>query len=256
MIELINIKKSFNGLEVLKGLNCVIESGKATVILGRSGCGKSVLLKLILRLISLDDGKIIIDNVDTSTFTESEMQPIRKKIGILFQGSALFDSLTVEENVAYPLLEHERIPQEEIRRRVKEVLSFVELDGTQKMMPAELSGGMKKRVALARAIINKPKYIFFDEPTTGLDPITARRIDELIIRTTKEFGTTTVVVTHDLVSAFTVGDKFAFMHDGRIIFDGKPDEILRSDKPEIQAFIRESQWKRDSLQEKSAAAGL
>ncbi|MGB9562007.1 MAG: ABC transporter ATP-binding protein, partial [bacterium] len=225
-------------------------------ILGRSGCGKSVLLKLILRLIVPDEGRIIIDGVDTTGFTDFEMNKIRKRIGILFQGSALFDSFTVEENVAYPLIEHSKIMADEIRRRVAEVLSFVELDGTEKLMPSELSGGMKKRVALARAIITNPDYIFFDEPTTGLDPITARKIDELIVRTSKEFGTTIVVVTHDLVSAFAVGSRFAFIHDGKITFSGSRDELLKSDRVEVQEFLRQSEWKRNSLQEGVVEAGL
>lgn len=256
MIELVSLKKSFDSKEVLKGLTYTIESGKITVVLGRSGCGKSVLLKLILRLLLPDGGRIFIDGVDTTDFSELEMNPIRRSIGILFQSSALFDSMTVEENVAYPLIEHEKLAVSQIRARVKEVLSFVELDGTQKMMPGELSGGMKKRVALARAIITNPRYIFFDEPTTGLDPITARKIDELIRRTTKEFGTTTVVVTHDLVSAFAVGERFAFMHDGKIIFDGSSDELVRCHQDEIKTFLRESEWKRNSLQEDEKAVGL
>ena len=214
MIEIRGLKKTFNSHPVLKGVDITFPTGKTTVVMGRSGCGKSVLLKTILRLFPLDGGRIIIDNTDTTSYDEKDMASVRKRIGMLFQGSALFDSYNVEENVAYPLLENSKLPTTAISERVQEVLNFVGLRGEEKKYPAELSGGMKKRVALARAIVAQPDYIFFDEPTTGLDPITAQRINELIIKTRKELGTTIVIVTHDLVSAFMVSEIFAFIHQG------------------------------------------
>ena len=240
MIELFDIKKSFGAQKVLQGISLTIPKGKTTVVLGRSGCGKSVLLKVILRLLSLDEGKIVIGGVDTSNFSESEMMPIRRKIGMLFQGAALFDSMTVWQNVAFPLVEHSKLSIEEINRRVISLLEFVELPGVEDKLPGALSGGMKKRVALARALVAQPEYIFYDEPTTGLDPITASKINLLIRKTQKEYGTTSVVVTHDMVSAFTVGDFFAFMHDGKIAFKGTSREVLTSDVAELQDFIADA----------------
>lgn len=240
MIELANLKKAFDGQEVLKGVNLVIERGKTTVILGRSGCGKSVLLKLILRLIEPDDGRIFIDGVDTTEFTDSELAPIRRKIGMLFQGSALFDSMTVWENIAYPLIERTNLPLEEINSRIRELLEFVELPESADKLPGDLSGGMKKRVALARALVGKPDFIFYDEPTTGLDPTTASKINLLIRRTQERYNTTSVVVTHDLVSAFLVGDEFVFLNDGIIAFKGKLQDLLSSNVPALREFLKDA----------------
>ncbi len=248
MIELFNIKKSFGIQEVLKGITLSIPKGKTTVVLGRSGCGKSVLLKVILRLLPLDEGQIIIGGVDTSNFSDSEMMPIRRKIGMLFQSSALFDSMTVWQNVAYPLLENTKLSFDEIDKRVMALLDFVELPEAAEKLPGALSGGMKKRVALARALIAQPEYIFYDEPTTGLDPITASKINLLIKRTQNEYGTTSVVVTHDMVSALTVGDFFAFIHDGKIAFTGNRNEVLKSSAKEMQDFIADAE-PREILQE-------
>jgi len=248
MIELYNICKSFDEQEVLQGLNLVIPQGKTTVVLGRSGCGKSVLLKVILRLMHFDDGRIIIGGIDTTQFSEQEMMPIRKKVGMLFQGSALFDSLTVWDNVAYPLREHTKLPYDEINLRVMELLEFVELPDAANKLPGALSGGMKKRVALARALVAEPDYIFYDEPTTGLDPITAGKINLLIKRTKEAFGTTSVVVTHDMISAFIVGDYFAFMHEGKIAFDGGLNELIKSENIALQEFLQEAAPK-DILQQ-------
>lgn len=240
MIELVGVKKSFDGQEVLRGVDLVFERGKTTVVLGRSGCGKSVLLKVILRLLPLDGGRVIFDGVDTSDYSEREMMPIRRRVGMLFQGAALFDSMTVWENVAYPLLEHTNLPLEEIDRKVMELLEFVELPDAAEKLPGELSGGMKKRVALARALVSNPDFIFYDEPTTGLDPITASKINALIRRTQKLYGATSVVVTHDIVSALTVGDRFAFIHEGKIAFCGDRRELLETDVPELLEFLREA----------------
>ena len=176
MIRLADLCKEFDSKKVLDNLTVEFETGKTTVVLGRSGCGKSVMLKLILRLLPFDSGSIYIDEIDTSDFSEHRMMKIRKGMGMLFQGSALFDSMNVYENVAYTLREHTQMAEAEIASRVKEKLSFVDMVGTELLMPSELSGGMQKRIALARALANNPNYIFFDEPTTGLDPITAQTI--------------------------------------------------------------------------------
>ena len=220
MIELYDVKKSFGDQVVLRDVNLIIPKGKTTVIIGQSGCGKSVLLRVILRLTSLDDGRIIINGEDTSGYSEDEMMPIRRKIGMLFQSSALFDSMTVWENVAYPLLEHTDISLDEIDKRVLDLLDFVDMRDAVDKLPGALSGGMKKRVALARALVANPNFIFYDEPTTGLDPITASKINHLIKNTQERYGATSVVVTHDMVSALTVGDYFAFLDNGVIQFVG------------------------------------
>ncbi|MFP4458304.1 MAG: ABC transporter ATP-binding protein [Candidatus Zixiibacteriota bacterium] len=246
MLKLENISKSFDGTSVLKGIDLEIADGETIIILGRSGSGKSVTLKLILRLLLPDEGRIFVDGEDTTEYSESQMMRIRKKIGMLFQGSALFDSMSVWENLAFPLREHTKLTLHEMDERIEELLYYVDMSGTENKSPAELSGGMKKRIALARAMIMKPKYIFYDEPTTGLDPITAMTINDLIVKTSKEHGITSVVVTHDMVSAFYVGDRFSFLHDGDIIFNGSAEEIRKSDKPAIQKFLKEAKWKKKS----------
>jgi phospholipid/cholesterol/gamma-HCH transport system ATP-binding protein len=243
MIELRNVKKSFAGNTVLDGIDLEIRKGETILILGKSGSGKSVTLKLILSLLQIDSGSIKIDGIETTELSEKEMMPFRKRIGMLFQGAALFDSMTVWENLAYPLREHTKVTLREIDDRICELLSFVNLSGTENKTPGELSGGMKKRIALARAMIMKPDYIFYDEPTTGLDPITASKINELIVRTQEEYGITQVVVTHDMVSAFYVGDRFSFLHDGKIIFIGTPEEIRSCDNKHISEFLKDAQWK-------------
>ncbi len=240
MIELYDVKKSFGDQIVLKNVNLIIPKGKTTVIIGQSGCGKSVLLRVILRLTSLDDGRIIINGKDTSDYSEDEMMPIRRKIGMLFQSSALFDSMTVWENVAYPLLEHTDISLDEIDKRVLDLLNFVGIKDAVDKLPGALSGGMKKRVALARALVANPDFIFYDEPTTGLDPITASKINRLIRSTQERYGATSVVVTHDMVSALTVGDYFAFLDNGVIQFVGSQDEFLRNDVKRLREFLKEA----------------
>ena len=240
MIELYDVKKSFGDQIVLRDVNLIIPKGKTTVIIGQSGCGKSVLLRVILRLTSLDDGRIIINGKDTSGYSEDEMMPIRRKIGMLFQSSALFDSMTVWENVAYPLLEHTDISLDEIDKRVLDLLDFVDMRDAVDKLPGALSGGMKKRVALARALVANPDFIFYDEPTTGLDPITASRINRLIRSTQERYGATSVVVTHDMVSALTVGDYFAFLDNGVIQFVGSQDEFLRNDVARLREFLKEA----------------
>lgn len=236
MIRIKNLSKSFGDKEVLIDLTLEFESGKTTVVLGRSGTGKSVLLKLILRLMPIDSGRIYVDDIDTTDFSEHAMMNVRKKMGMLFQGSALFDSMDVFENVAYTLREHSHMTESEIRQRVEEKLRFVEMSGTEDLLPSELSGGMQKRIALARAMANDPDYIFFDEPTTGLDPITAQTINELIKRVQIQTGTTVIVVTHDLESASFVGQKLVLLKDGEVHFEGAPVEFFNSDNEFVKLF--------------------
>jgi phospholipid/cholesterol/gamma-HCH transport system ATP-binding protein len=236
MINIVRLSKNFGDKVVLNDFSVDFESGRTTVVLGRSGTGKSVLLKLILRLMHPDGGRIIVDNIDTTDFSEQEMMDVRRRMGMLFQGAALFDSMTVYENVAYTLREHTAMSEPEIRSRVAEKLSFVEMSGTEDLLPAELSGGMQKRIALARAMANNPDYIFFDEPTTGLDPITAQTINELIKRVEVETGTTIIVVTHDLESAYFVGHKLVLIRDGEVCFEGGSEEFQNSDLEFVRMF--------------------
>ncbi len=237
MILLKGIQKSFGEAEVLKGVDIQIAEGETMVILGKSGSGKSVLLKLILRLMSADAGTIIIDDQDTTNFTEEQMIPVRMKMGMLFQSAALFDSINVKENIAYMLREHTNMSEKDIDFRVEEVLSFVQLSGVQFKMPSDLSGGMKKRVALARALAFKPRYLLYDEPTTGLDPLTSKAINELIRSTQESHDVTSIVVTHDLISAFYVGDRFALIRDGVTSFSGTPEEFKASTDPFIVEYL-------------------
>ncbi len=241
MIEIIDLHKSFNGHPVLRGVNLQIHKGEAHVIIGRSGCGKSVLLKHIIGLLRPDKGDVVVDGLALSRLKRREMYRVRRKIGMLFQNSALFDSMTVEENIALGVREHRMFPEAEIRDRVAELLEMVGLPGIQHMYPAELSGGMRKRVALARALMMQPEYVLYDEPTTGLDPIMADSINELMIRINEAMGVTSVVVTHDMASAYKVGDKMSMLEEGKVIFTGTPEEIQAGDNPIIQQFIRGSQ---------------
>lgn len=237
MIELVDIHKSFGNKQVLKGLTLSVIRGETLVVLGRSGCGKSVLLKLILGLMRQDSGKIIIDGEDISQISEEEMTKLRKKFGMLFQGGALFDSLTVAENVAYPLKEHTQMTRAEIKEKVAEKLALMEMERTEGLMPSDLSGGMRKRVALARAIALEPEYILYDEPTTGLDPITAERINRLIRRMQIKFGVTSVVVTHEIYNAYMVADRLAMIHEGKILTSGTVEEIKKTEVPFVKEFI-------------------
>lgn len=238
MIELIDIHKTFDEKQVLRGVSLELRDGETLVVLGRSGCGKSVTLKIILRLMRPDSGRVIIDGADTTRYSEDRMMPVRKRMGMLFQGSALFDSLTVRENVAYALREHTQMGEAEVEAKVAECLEFVEMNGTQHLMPSELSGGMKKRVALARAIALGPAYMFYDEPTTGLDPLTSKKINQLIRRLKEERGVSSIVVTHEIANAFQVADRFVVMKDGLILASGTAEEIRRSDIKFVQDFIK------------------
>jgi len=223
---------------VLKGVSLSLNDGETIVILGRSGCGKSVLLKIILRLLKQDQGSIMIDGSDTTRYREEQMMPLRKKIGMLFQGAALFDSMNVKENVAYPLREHLKLSEDEISQKVAQALSFVELAGSERLMPSELSGGMKKRVALARAIVLEPRYMFYDEPTTGLDPLTSRKINQLIRKLQAERNVSSIVVTHEIANAFQVADRFVVIKDGEILMAGSAAEIKGSKLKFVQDFIK------------------
>lgn len=237
IIEFRDVWKSFNNHQVLKGLSLSIYRGETLVILGRSGCGKSVTLKILLGLIQPDSGSVIVDGIDIAALPERELFPIRRRMGMLFQGSALFDSLTIGENVAFALKEHTTMSQEEIDEIVAKNLLFVDMAGTENLMPAELSGGMKKRVALARAMAYQPEILLYDEPTTGLDPITATTINALIRKTQAEYGVTSIVVTHELASGFSVADRVAVMDGGRILEIGTVEEIKKSSNEFIQTFI-------------------
>ena len=237
MIEIMDLHKSFGARRVLRGINLKVETGGTMVIIGRSGCGKSVLLKHIIGILKPNAGKILIDGVNVFDVGEKEMNHFRMQIGMLFQGSALFDSLSVRENVGFSLYEHTALDADEIERRIKDKLRLVGLGGIEDLMPAELSGGMKKRVGLARAICTEPKIVLYDEPTTGLDPIMADAINELIIRMRERLRITSIVVTHDMKSAYKVGTRIAMLYNGSIVGVGTPDEIRTSQDPVIQQFI-------------------
>ena len=237
MIEIINLSKSFTNSKVLDSLNLIINSGEVIVIIGRSGCGKSVLLKHIIGLIKPDMGQVIVDENDITRLEEYEMDNIRLSFGMLFQGAALFDSMTVGENVGFTLREHTSMPEKEIQKKVANSLELVGLKGIEKLMPSELSGGMKKRVGLARAICNSPKIILYDEPTTGLDPIMADAINDLIIDLNNKLNVTSIVVTHDMVSAYKIADRIAMLYKGKIVAVGTPSEIKNTKDPIVKQFI-------------------
>ena len=237
MIQIKGLRKSFGANEVLQGVDLEVKTGEALVIMGRSGCGKSVLLKMIIGILKPDEGTIVIDGVDIFSLTPRELDQFRLKLGMLFQGAALFDSLTVRENVGFSLYEHTTLLRETIEEKVKEKLGLVGLNGIEDSMPASLSGGMKKRVGLARDIANDPKIILYDEPTTGLDPIMADGINDLIVQMHKTLRVTSVTVTHDLKSAYKIADRMAMLYEGKIIGMGTPKDIENSDNPIIRQFI-------------------
>jgi len=238
LIRCQGLHKSFNGLKVLTGLDLEVVHGETLVIIGESGCGKSVLLKHLIGLLRPDAGHVYFAGTDITQLDERALAPIRTHFGMLFQGSALFDSLSVGENVAFAVREHRRLPEAEVRRIVAEKLAVVGLTGIEEKMPAELSGGMQKRVALARAIALDPEVILYDEPTTGLDPLHADDINDLILHTQQRVQATTIIVTHDIVSACRVADRIVMLHDGHTIAGGTPEELLDSTVPEVHEFIR------------------
>ncbi|MBU1163441.1 MAG: ABC transporter ATP-binding protein [Proteobacteria bacterium] len=239
MIEIIKISKSFNGQKVLDDLDLNIDPGKITVIIGQSGGGKSVLLKHIIGLIRPDSGQIVIDGIDITNLNDKKLNEVRKKFGMLFQDAALFDSMTVGENVAFPLNEHKRLSRKEINKIVDDKLNLVGLENVTHKMPSELSGGMRKRAGLARAIALDPKIVLFDEPTTGLDPIMRESIDKLIVATQERTKATFVVISHDIESTFTIAHKVAMLYQGKIVAVGTPDEIRSSNNSFVRRFIKD-----------------
>jgi len=237
MIEVRNLKKSFGNHPILDGVNFQIEKGESVVIIGRSGGGKSVLLKHLVALLKPDSGQVLIAGEDIVPMNERQLLRVRQKFGMLFQGAALFDSMTVAENVGFALNRQCKTPEPEVRKRVAEVLEMVDLPGTEDKKPSELSGGMRKRVGLARAIIYKPEIVLYDEPTTGLDPIVSDSIDHLILRVRDRLDVTSVVVTHDMRSARRVGQRIMMLHDRKMYVTGTPDEIFNSKDPIVRQFI-------------------
>src|SRR5215204_4534669 len=237
LIELRDLHKRFGRLVVLNGVSLNIEEGQSLVVIGASGTGKSVMLKHIVGLLKPDRGEVWVDGQRIDDYSEREMDAIRQQFGFLFQMGALFDSLNVEENVAFPLVEHTRKGAVEIATLVSQKLAMVGLDGTQKKMPGELSGGQRKRVALARAVALGPRVILYDEPTTGLDPIRSDVINELIIKLKRELNVTSIVVTHDMQSAFKVADRIVMLHEGKLIIDGPPSMIQKSEVPVVRRFV-------------------
>ena len=237
MIRIVNLKKTFGSQEVLKGVNLTIQTGSINVILGRSGAGKSVLIKHIIGLLKPDSGEIYIDDVEITKLSDREMDAVRERFSMLFQEGALFDSITVWENVAFPLKERLNLSRSETEKRVAKVIKEVELTGMEHKIPAELSGGMKKRVALARALVTDPKIVLFDEPTAGLDPITENSIRDLIMRIHKNQKNTYVMISHNIDFTMNIADKIALLFDGKIIAEGTPDELFSSDNAVIARYM-------------------
>jgi len=237
MIEVRHLQKRFGEQVVLNDLSFRIENGESVAIIGRSGCGKSVLLKHLIGLLKPDAGEVLIDDENIVPMDERQLLQVRRKFGMVFQGSALFDSMSVAENIAFGLRRHVHLTEAEIARRVASALDVVDLPGTEDKNPAELSGGMRKRVGLARAIVYEPQIVLYDEPTTGLDPIVADSIDNLMMRVRDQLQVTTVVVTHDMRTARRVGERVLMMHDKIIYASGAPDEFFASQDPVVRQFI-------------------
>ncbi len=231
------VSKSFGPKVVLDETDLLINKGETLVIIGRSGEGKSVLLKHIVRLLEPDQGRVWCEGVEVTGVTRHDLMELRKKFGFLFQGAALFDSMTICQNVGLMMQEHTDWPEDRIRARACECLAMVGLENAEDKLPSELSGGMKKRAGLARAIVMQPQYILYDEPTTGLDPITSDAINDLIIKLQKELGVTSIVVTHDMPSAFKIADRMAMLSRGKIVFTGTVDEVRTTDHPMVRQFI-------------------
>jgi len=237
MIEARNLRKDFGPQTVLDGVSFRIENGESVAVIGRSGCGKSVLLKLLIGLLPPDAGEALIDGENIAPMNERQLLRVRRKFGMVFQGSALFDSMTVAENVAFGLRRHEHLTELEIARRVAGALEMVDLPGTENKQSAELSGGMRKRVGLARAIIYEPEIVLYDEPTTGLDPIASDSIDRLMARVRDQLKVTTVVVTHDMRTARRIGQRVLMLNDKKIYASGPAGEFFASPDPVVRQFI-------------------
>jgi len=237
MIQIVDLHKSFGGKKVLDGVNLDIQRGETVVVIGQSGSGKSVLIKHMIGILKPDKGEIYIDGTEICCLSEDDFYKLRKRFGMLFQGAALFDSLTVGQNVAFGLERYRVFSEEEKTKAVRESLAMVGLRGIETLMPHELSGGMKKRVGLARAIAYGPEIILYDEPSTGIDPIRADAINDLIIQMQREMGVTSVVITHDMVSAYKIADRIAMLYEGKIIQEGTPEEIKKTQNEVVQQFI-------------------
>jgi phospholipid/cholesterol/gamma-HCH transport system ATP-binding protein len=237
MIQIVDLHKTFRGKKVLRGLNLDIKKGETVVVIGQSGSGKSVLIKHMIGILKPDKGEIFIDGTEICCLSEDEFYNLRRSFGMLFQGAALFDSLTVGQNVAFGLERYRDFSEKEKEETVRESLAMVGLKEIENLMPYELSGGMKKRVGLARAIAYRPEIILYDEPSTGIDPIRADAINDLIIQMKREIGVTSVVITHDMVSAYKIADRIAMLYEGRIIEEGTPDEIEKTENEIVQQFI-------------------
>lgn len=240
MIQVENLKKRFGNEEILKGISTVFERGKTNLIIGQSGSGKSVMLKCLLGLFKAEEGNIAFDGKSIQEMNEEQQRMLREEIGMLFQGGALFDSMTIEENVMFPLRMFTKQKKSEMLERVNEVLSRVNLEGNNKKYPSEISGGMQKRVSIARAIVNKPKYLFCDEPNSGLDPKTATVIDNLIQEITHENDITTIVVTHDMNSVMEIGERINFLKNGVLVWKGIQEDIFKTDNKDVTDFVYSS----------------
>jgi phospholipid/cholesterol/gamma-HCH transport system ATP-binding protein len=247
MIELQNVCKSFKDQRVLDGLSLNVPDGRITVLLGRSGSGKSVTLKHIIGLLRPDAGRVLVDGEDITALDGSALNRVRAKFGVLFQDGALFDSMNVFENIAFPLIEHAKLKKGELRARVEEALAAVSLSRVEEKMPAELSGGMRKRVGLARAIVLHPSIILYDEPTSGLDPLLTDNINHLIQETQRKFNLTNFIISHDVGAALRIADKIAVLYEGKILEEGPPGQIAASTNPFIRAFIEGRQGEYDVL---------
>ncbi len=241
MIELINLKKSFNGVQVLFDVSAKFEKGKCNLIIGQSGSGKTVTMKSIVGLVTPERGQILYDGRDFLKLSRKEKQDVRKEMGMVFQGGALFDSMTVEDNVIFPLTMFTDMSYDEKRERANFCLNRVALENANNLLPSELSGGMKKRVAIARAISANPKYLFCDEPNSGLDPKTSALIDELIREITLEYNTTTIINTHDMNSMMQIGDNICFIYQGHSWWTGSKNDILETENPELLSFLEASE---------------
>lgn len=238
MIEIKNLKKSFGEKQVLKGMSAVFQKGKCNLVIGASGSGKSVLMKTLVGLEKIDSGEILYDNRDFANISYEEKKLVRREIGMLFQGGALFDSLSVYDNVAFPLTMFSDMNKSEQEDRVNFCLKRVNLDAAAKLFPSEISGGMKKRVGIARAIALNPDYLFCDEPNSGLDPLTSRVIDELILEITQEFNTTTIINSHDMKTVFDIGDNIMFVYKGEKWWEGNKSELRHSGNKELDEFMK------------------
>jgi phospholipid/cholesterol/gamma-HCH transport system ATP-binding protein len=237
VIELRGVAKAYGAKQVLRDATLAVRRGEVLVIMGGSGTGKSVTIRHMLGLEQPDAGEVYVDGEEIARYREAQLHAVRMKFGMLFQSGGLFDSMTVFENVAFPLREHSDTPEDELARRVEEALAMVQLPGSGQLMPVDLSGGMRKRVGLARAIVHRPEVILYDEPTTGLDPITADKINELIVSLQRQLDVTSIVVTHDIQSAFYVGDRIAFLRDGVFEWVGTMEEARRSGHPTLREFF-------------------